>query len=119
MRNLVTALVERERITTTVAKAKALRPLAEKMISLGKAESLHKRRQAAAFLQTPASVKKVFDSLSARFAGRAGGYVRITKLGWRSGDGADMAMVELVGSELKEKAPEKKKKKEKEQPAQK
>jgi large subunit ribosomal protein L17 len=113
--------MERERIETTVAKAKALRPLAEKMITLGKAESLHARRQAAAFLQTPASVKKVFDSLSARFSGRTGGYVRITKLGWRSGDGAEMAMVELVGSELKEKAPEKKKKKEKpaDQPAQK
>ncbi|HEY7680018.1 MAG TPA: 50S ribosomal protein L17 [Terriglobia bacterium] len=121
LRNLVTALMERERIETTVAKAKALRPLAEKMITLGKAESLHARRQAAAFLQTPASVKKVFDSLSARFSGRTGGYVRITKLGWRSGDGAEMAMVELVGSELKEKAPEKKKKKEKpaDQPAQK
>ena len=114
LRNLVTALVERERITTTVPKAKALRPLAEKMISLGKTETLHARRQAAAFLETPASVKKLFDSLSARFADRNGGYVRITHLGWRKGDGADMAMVELVGSELKEKTPEKKKKRQKE-----
>ena len=112
LRNLVTALMERERITTTLPKAKALRPLAEKMITLGKKETLHSRRQAAAFLETPDSVKKVFDTLSARFADRKGGYVRITHLGWRAGDGADLALVELVGSELKEKAPEKKKKKE-------
>jgi large subunit ribosomal protein L17 len=115
LRNLVTSLMERERIRTTVPKAKAMRPLAEKMISLGKEGTLHARRQAAAFLQSPDSVKKVFDSLSARFADRPGGYIRITKLGgpglgWRRGDGAEMAMVELVGSELKEKAPEKKKK---------
>jgi len=113
LRNLVTALMERERVTTTVTKAKAMRPWAEKMISLGKAETLHARRQAAAFLQTPASVKKVFDSLSARFSDRTGGYLRITRLGFRKGDGAEMALVELVGSELKEKAPEKKKKREK------
>ncbi|MBI1956569.1 MAG: 50S ribosomal protein L17 [Acidobacteria bacterium] len=112
LRNLVTALMERERITTTLPKAKALRPLAEKMITLGKTETLHARRQAAAFLATPASVKKVFDTLSARFSDRNGGYVRITHLGWRVGDGADMALVELVGSELQEKAPQKKKKKE-------
>jgi len=124
LRNLVTALMERERVRTTVPKAKALRPLAERMITLGKKGTLHARRQAAAFLQSPASVKKVFDSLSARFADRNGGYVRITRVGsnktaWRKGDGAELAMVELVGSELKEKAAEKKKKKEKEQPAQK
>ena len=113
LRNLVTSLLEKERILTTVVKAKALRPLAEKMITLGKAESLHARRQAAAFLNSPASVKKLFDSLSARFATQNGGYVRITRVGWRAGDGADMALVELVGSELKEKAPAKKKKKEK------
>ena len=114
LRNLVTSLIERERIVTTVPKAKALRPLAEKMITLGKTETLHARRQAAAFLMTPASVKKLFDTLSARFTQRQGGYVRITHMGSRAGDGADLAMVELVGSELKEKAPEKKKKKEEE-----
>jgi large subunit ribosomal protein L17 len=119
LRNLVTSLMEHERITTTVTKAKALRPHAEKMITLGKAESLAARRQAAAYLQTPAAVKKVFDTLSPRFAGRTGGYLRITRLGFRKGDGAEMAMVELVGSELKEKTSDKKKKKEKpaEQPA--
>ncbi|MBI4464301.1 MAG: 50S ribosomal protein L17 [Acidobacteria bacterium] len=111
LRNLVTALLERERIVTTLPKAKELRPLAEKMITLGKAETLHARRQAAAFLESPASVKKLFDTISARFTDRNGGYVRITHLGWRAGDGADLALVELVGSELKEKAPEKKKKK--------
>lgn len=116
LRNLVTALIERERITTTVAKAKAMRPHVEKMISLGKAENLHARRQAAAYLRTPASVKKVFDTLSARFGDRTGGYLRITRLGFRKGDGAEMAMVELVGSELKEKAPDKKKKKAEKQP---
>jgi large subunit ribosomal protein L17 len=104
-------LIERERITTTVTKAKAMRPLAEKMITLSKAESLHARRQAAAFMKTPESVQKLFDTLSARFSSRTGGYIRISHLGWRQGDGAEMAMVELVGSELKEKAPEKKKKK--------
>ena len=109
--NLVTSLIERERIVTTTAKAKALRPLAEKMITLGKAETLHARRQAAAFLQTPAAVKKLFDTISARFTDRNGGYVRITRLGWRVGDGADLSIVELIGSELKEKVPEKKKKK--------
>ena len=90
-----------------------MRPHVEKMITLGKAENLHARRQAAAYLQTPASVKKVFDTLSPRFAGRTGGYLRITRLGFRKGDGAEMAMVELVGSELKDKTPDKKKKKEK------
>ena len=121
LRNLVTSLMEHERITTTVTKAKAQRPHAEKMITLGKAESLADRRHAAAYLQTAASVKKVFDTLSPRFAGRTGGYLRITRLGFRKGDGAEMAMVELVGSELKEKTPDKKKKKEKpaEQPAKK
>lgn len=121
LRNLVTSLVERERITTTVAKAKAMRPHVEKMITLGKAENLHARRQAAAYLQTPASVRKVFDTLSARFGDRTGGYVRITRLGFRKGDGAEMAMVELVGSELKEKTSDKKKKKKaaKEPPAEK
>ena len=92
LRNLVTALIERERIVTTVPKAKALRPLVEKMITLGKTETLHARRQAAAYLMTPASVKKLFDTISIRFGQRAGGYVRIIHLGWRAGDGADMAV---------------------------
>jgi len=116
LRNLVTALIERERIVTTVPKAKALRPLAEKMISLGKAESLHARRQAAAYLQSPGSVRKLFDTIAARFGQRQSGFVRITRIGPRMGDGAEMAMIELIGSELKEKAPEKKEKKKKGEP---
>ena len=114
LRNLVTSLIEKERIVTTVPKAKAIRPLAEKMITLGKAESLHARRQAASYLQSADSVKKLFDTIAARFGARTGGYVRVTHMGFRKGDGADMAMVELIGSELKEKAPEKKKKKKEE-----
>ncbi len=117
LRNLVTSLIEKERIVTTVPKAKALRPLAEKMITLGKAETLHARRQAAAYLKTPDSVKKLFETIAVRFGARPGGYTRITHMGFRKGDGADMAMIELVGSELKEKAPETKKKKKKEEAA--
>jgi len=111
LRNLVTSLIERERIRTTVPKAKALRPLAEKVITLAKAEDLHSRRQAAAILTSAASVKKLFETLSPRFGSRNGGYLRIMHLGFRSGDGADMALVELIGSELKEPTTEKKKKK--------
>src|SRR3954454_4052524 len=93
LRNLVTSLIEKERIVTTVPKAKALRPLAEKMITLGKAESLHARRQAASYLKSPESVKKLFDTIAARFGSRAGGYTRITHMGYRKGDGADIAMI--------------------------
>lgn len=103
LRNLVTNLLERERITTTLPKAKALRPLAEKMISLGKRDSLHTRRQAAAFLLSAAVVKKLFDTIAPRFADRPGGYLRIIKAGWRISDGAELAIVELIGSELKKK----------------
>ena len=113
LRNLVTSLIERERIVTTVPKAKALRPLAEKMITLGKAETLHARRQAAAYLQSPESVKKLFETIATRYGSRNGGYLRIIHKGFRAGDGAEMALVELIGSELKEKAPEKKKRKKK------
>ena len=73
---------------TTVPKAKAVRPLVEKMITLAKTDTLHTRRQAAAVLRTPASVKKLFDSLGTRFGQREGGYTRITRLGPRKGDGA-------------------------------
>jgi large subunit ribosomal protein L17 len=110
LRNLVTNLIEKERITTTVLRAKAARPLAEKMITLGKRDSLHARRQAAAFLQTPGATKKLFADLAPRFADRAGGYTRIIRAGWRIGDGAEIAILEFIGSELKKK--EKKPKKE-------
>jgi large subunit ribosomal protein L17 len=109
LRNLVTNLIEKERIQTTLLRAKATRPLAERMITLGKRDSLHSRRQAAAFLMTPEATKKLFADLAPRFADRAGGYTRIVRTGWRIGDGAELAILEFIGSELKKK--EKKSKK--------
>ena len=103
LRNLVTNLIEKERIHTTILRAKATRPLAEKMITLGKRDSLHARRQAAAFLMTPGATKKLFSDLAPRFADRPGGYTRIIRTGWRNGDGAELAILEFIGSELKKK----------------
>src|SRR5450432_3316089 len=104
LRNLITSVIEHERIVTTITKAKATRPLVEKMITLAKEDTLHSRRQAAMVLRTPASVKKLFDTLGTRFGQREGGYTRITHLGPRKGDGAEQAMLELVGSELVKRA---------------
>src|SRR6185295_18311571 len=103
LRNLATALFERERIQTTLAKAKELRPFAEKLITLAKREDgrLHARRQVLRDIKDQTIVKKLFDSLGARFAARPGGYTRILRLGPRRGDGAEMAIVELLGSEYK------------------
>ncbi len=115
LRNLVTSFLERERITTTLAKARNARPLAEKMITLGKRGTLHARRQALAYLTKEAAVKRLFDDVAPRFSERPGGYTRIVKLDRRMGDGSVMAMLELVGSEFKKKA--KKKKKEGKNPA--
>jgi large subunit ribosomal protein L17 len=112
LRNLVTSVIEQERVITTVTKAKAARPIVEKMITLAKRDTLHTRRMAAAYLQTPASVKKLFDKLGARFGQREGGYTRIVKLGWRKGDGSEQAMLELVGSELVKRAAERAKRRE-------
>ena len=107
LRNLATALFERERIRTTLMKAKELRPYAERLITLARRDDdrLHARRLAARALQDRTVMKKLFDDLGARFAGRPGGYTRILRLGPRHGDGAEMAIVELIGSEYK---PEKK-----------
>ena len=107
LRNLTTALFERERIRTTLMKAKELRPYAERLITLARRDDdrLHARRLAARELQDRRVMKKLFDDLGARFAGRPGGYTRILRLGPRRGDGAEMAIVELIGSEYK---PEKK-----------
>jgi large subunit ribosomal protein L17 len=99
LRNLVTSLIVEERIETTVPKAKALRPLVEKMITLGKRGDLAARRQALAYLMTSAAVDKLFDTIAPRFGDREGGYLRIVRAGWRKGDGADTAFVELLGSE--------------------
>src|SRR5450755_2155905 len=112
LKNLVTSMIEHERIITTVPKAKAVRPLVEKMITLAKRDTLHTRRQAAAFLQTPAAVKKLFDKLGTRFGQRNGGYTRVVRLGNRKGDGAEQAMLELVGSELVKRAAERAKRRE-------
>lgn len=112
LRGLVTSVIEQERVITTVTKAKAAKPLVEKMITLAKRDTLHTRRQAAAFLETPASVQKLFEKLGARFGQRVGGYTRIVRLGWRKGDGAEQAMLELVGSELVKRAAERAKRRE-------
>lgn len=112
LRGLVTSVIEQERIVTTVQKAKAARPLVDNMITLAKADTLHARRQAASFLMTPASVQKLFDKLGTRFGQRNGGYTRITRLGFRKGDGAEQAILELVGSELVKRAADRAKRRE-------
>jgi large subunit ribosomal protein L17 len=106
LRGLVTNVIEEERITTTVPKAKAAKPLVEKMITLAKKDSLHARRLAASYLLKPEAVQKLFEKLGPRFNQRNGGYTRIVKLGWRKGDGAETAKLELVGSELVKRAAE-------------
>jgi len=103
LRNLVTNLIEKERIQTTILRAKAARPLAERLITLGKRDTLHARRQAAAFLMTPGATQKLFTDLAPRFADRPGGYTRIVRTGWRIGDGAELAILEFIGSDLKKK----------------
>ncbi len=106
LRNLVTSLILEERIETTVAKAKAAREHAERMITLGKRGDLHARRQAASFLLAAAAVKKLFDDVAKRFETRTGGYTRIVPLGWRKGDGGDTAVLEIVGTEVLQKRAE-------------
>ncbi len=95
-RNLVTDLLNHEKITTTEAKAKEIRNMAEQMITLGKDGKLNARRQALAFIYDEKVTDKVFKELATRYATRQGGYTRITKLGPRLGDGAEMAQIELV-----------------------
>ena len=112
LRGLVTSVIEQERVITTVPKAKAVKPLVDKMITLAKRDTLHARRQAAAFLMTPASVQKLFEKLGTRFGQRAGGYTRIIRLGFRKGDGAEQAMLELVGSQLVKRAADRAKRRE-------
>jgi len=101
LRNLATALFERERIRTTLAKAKELRPYAEKLITMAKREDdrSHAKRLVGRDIRDPQVVTKLFESLGSRFATRPGGYTRILRLGPRKGDGAEMAIVELLGSE--------------------
>ncbi len=100
-RNMVTSLFDKERVRTTLDRAKAVRPIAERLITLGKRETLHARRQALAYVKDPAVVSKLFETLAPRFSQRHGGYTRIIRLGFRDGDGAQMAYLELIGSEFK------------------
>lgn len=95
-RTLVTDLLKHGHVRTTAAKARSIRPMAEKMVTLGKSGTLHSRRQAAAFITEDAVVRTVFDDLAERYRDRPGGYTRITKLGPRKGDASEMAVLELV-----------------------
>ncbi len=95
-KTLVSDLLRHERMKTTEAKAKEIRPLAEKMITLGKDNTVHARREAMKFINDKDVVKKLFDEIAPRFATRPGGYTRIIKLGQRVGDGASMAQIEFV-----------------------
>ena len=99
LRNLVTSVVIEDRVETTLAKAKAVRPLIEKMITLGKRGDVHSRRQAAAFLMTPESVTRLFVTVAPRYGDRQGGYLRIIHTGFRKGDGGEKAVLELLGAE--------------------
>src|SRR5882724_10092252 len=99
LRSLSTSLFRYERITTTLPKAKELRPFAERLITLARRDDLHARRQVVKHVSDRDVVKKLFDTLGPRFATRPGGYTRTLKLGPRLGDGAELAIVELVGSE--------------------
>src|SRR3989442_13954572 len=97
--NLATDLFRHERLKTTMPKARELRPFAERLITLARRDDLHSRRRVLRQISDKTVVKKLFDTLGPRFAARPGGYTRALKLGPRPGDGADMAIVELVGSE--------------------
>lgn len=99
-RNMVTSFLMHEKITTTDAKAKELRSVAEKMITLGKRGDLHAMRQAAAYIRDKQVVTKLFAAIAPRYKERAGGYTRIVKLGVRPGDNAPLSMIELVEEEL-------------------
>src|SRR6266567_4962511 len=95
-RNMAHALIKHEQITTTLPKAKELRPVAEKLITLGKRGGLHARRQAYAQLRDDVIVAKLFSTLAERYKGRSGGYCRVLRAGMRYGDAANMAVIELV-----------------------
>lgn len=100
LRNMVTSFLEHGRLMTTLPKAKEIRPLAEKMITLGKQDTVHARRQVQAYLLSDIVAKHVFTTVAPKFADRKGGYSRIIRVGNRKGDGAETAIIELLGSEL-------------------
>ena len=99
LRNLTTSVLMEDRVETTVTKAKAVRPLVEKMITLGKKGDLHSRRQALAFMMTRESVTRLFETVAPRYGDRTGGYLRIVRSGFRKGDGGETAFIELLGAE--------------------
>src|ERR1700727_1139735 len=99
LRNLVTSVIIEDRVETTITKAKAVRPLVEKMITLGKKGDLHSRRQALSFLMTDKSVERLFETVAPRYGDRQGGYLRIVRTGFRKGDGGETAFIELLGAE--------------------
>lgn len=99
LRNMATSLFRYERLETTVEKARALRPVAEKLITLARRNSLPARRKAFGYLMDKSIVHKLFEDIAPRFKARPGGYTRILKTGTRAGDAANMALIELVGNE--------------------
>jgi large subunit ribosomal protein L17 len=99
LRNLTTSVLIEDRVETTLAKAKAVRPHVEKMITLGKKGDLHSRRQALSFLRTDDAVARLFDTVAPRYGDRQGGYLRIVRTGFQKGDGAEKAFIELLGAE--------------------
>ncbi|REJ84377.1 MAG: 50S ribosomal protein L17 [Acidobacteria bacterium] len=99
-RNQLASLIENERIVTTLAKAKALRPIAEKLVTQGKQDSVHSRRLAARWVADRSLIRKLFTEIAPRFSDRPGGYLRITKIGPRHGDGAEEAVIEFVDYEF-------------------
>ena len=99
LRNLTTSVIMEDRVETTVTKAKAVRPLVEKMITLGKKGDLHSRRQALSFLMTDKSVERLFETVAERYKDRQGGYLRVVRTGFRKGDGGEKAFIELLGAE--------------------
>ncbi len=107
LRNMVTSVLEHEQIVTTDARAKAVRSLVDKMVTLGKRGDLHARRQALSFVRSETVTSKLFDEIAPRFAGRDGGYCRIVKKGFRKGDSAPVSVVELIDRSPKSKAEKK------------
>jgi len=99
LRTLTTSIIMEDRVETTLAKAKTVRPLVEKMITLGKKGDLHSRRQALSYLMTDKSVERLFDVVAPRYGDRQGGYLRIIHTGFRKGDGGEKAFIELLGAE--------------------
>ena len=111
MRNMLTSLFENDRVITTTAKAKAVRPLADKMVTLAKRGDLHARRQVLAFLTKKSVTHKLFSEIKDRYMDRSGGYTSLVKIGPRRGDGAELAVVELIKPADQQKAKKTRKKK--------